>query len=56
MKNCKVVFTVSDKHNRTTAIGTCTKVGEVRLCIVDRQTDKQTHSSQYFAPLPGAKY
>jgi len=32
------------------------KFGEVQLCMqADRQTEKETHSSQYFAPLPGAK-
>jgi len=36
------------------------KFGEDRLCgfwvmRADRQTDKQTYSSQYFAPLLGSK-
>jgi len=37
---------------------THTVFGEVRQCgfRADRQTDKQTYSSQYFAPLQGAKY
>jgi len=41
------------------AVGfTLRKFGEVRPCgsrvmRADRQTSKQTYSSQYFAPLPG---
>ena len=63
VQNTPEVHNVSQRRHRRTEPRpqtTCTKIGDVRRCgfrvmRADRQTDEQTHSSQYFAPLPRAK-